>query len=149
MDMVGEDPLGFVTKEVGLLDQMIEICRLAIEANLSFDPHFRNFTVREGKVFYVDIFPPLIDDYFKLFSLLGNPELNRREWEHYALFHPKAVAQHFLADWLKVYNNEQVLEAVADRMKVLDLIAKIDRELIQTVIQIENQNHADPEFWLM
>ena len=101
MDMVGEDPLGFVTKEVGLLDQMIEICRLAIEANLSFDPHFRNFTVREGRVFYVDIFPPLIDDYFNLFSQLGRPELNRREWEHYALFHPKAVAQHFLADWLR------------------------------------------------
>ncbi len=147
MELAEQDPNQFIESNPALTDQMVAICKTAIKNNVSLDPHFRNFTVDEHqKVWYVDIFPPLLEDYIRLFE---NPSVQAKVQEHFDLFKPQAIAQHFLADWLKVFGVKQSLEPLANQMKQQGLIQSIDWEFIQSIIKIENANHAAPDFWLM
>ena len=149
MTLAQNDPLHFVKTNGQVIDQMLDICKLAIDQKLNLDPHFRNFTLdANGKVWFVDIFPPLVNGYIELFGSISETTRTRIQ-EHLALFFPDIIAQHFLADWFKVYKNKEIVEAIAKKMIEKKMINQINYEQINEIVRIENHNHNDNQFWLM
>ena len=128
--------------------QIVDICNNAISNDINFDPHIKNFTIKNGQIFYVDVFPPLNNAYIKILIKANSQNKNRIK-EQFNLFSPKLIANHFIADIQKSFpNKEQILEVFSQRFLEYGLLDKINKSLINNIIAIENQNHGDSHFSL-
>ena len=88
-----------------ILDQIFNILRRSIKNNLYFDPHPKNFTYQNSKVYYVDFCPPLIPEYIK-----KRVEYDRKHQniviKNFEYFSPKNLFFHFCGDFIDVFRKE-------------------------------------------
>ena len=136
---LSHDPMNFYKKNEQLFEDIINICQLAINSNLHLDPHIRNFTNYNGKIYYVDIFPPYGEEYLDLLTQL-NPHLKDKLTSLFSLFSPKMLPYHFLADFKKTFINEKkLLVIIEEKMKAMKIIDGHNPELIDWIINMEKE----------
>jgi len=137
-----------IIQDNNIVSQIIDICNNAISNDISFDPHIKNFTIKNGKIFYVDVFPPLNTSYINLL-IKANSQNEERIKEQFNLFSPKLIANHFIADIQKSFPNKvEISELFSKYLLEYGLLDKIDKSLINNIIAIENKNHSDSHFSL-
>ena len=117
-------------------NDIIRIVKIAKDYNLYFDPHIKNFTVYENKVWYVDIFPPYSEKYLEIL-LKSNPGQKEKIVENINIFSPKMLPYHFLADFLATFNNEKVTRSLADEMIRIGVFNKLDMGIVKKVMGID------------
>ena len=51
-----------------ILEEISKILDKCEKMTIDLDPHFKNFTLKNNRVFYVDLFPPMTNEYRRLFN---------------------------------------------------------------------------------
>ena len=120
---------------------MIDICAKAHDNKLFFDPHIRNFTLKQGQLFYVDTFPPYGTKYLDLL-ISYNPKFKNRIKEHFDLYAFNMIPHHFLSDFKKTFPNDSKLyNILVGMMYEKQLIVKLNKSTINDIISKENLNY--------
>ncbi len=119
-----------------IFDSIFDIIKLAIEKNICIDPHIKNFTIDNEEVYYVDVFPPHGEEYWKI--LLDSNEGREYEVsETLDLFKPNMLAHHFLADFHGTFNNMKLVEKLAKKMVEKNLIKSFDINTFNKILMLE------------
>lgn len=85
-----------------LLEQVLVILKQAKDANLSLDPHIKNFVIQDGIVSYVDFTPPWTPEYFDLRLSIASSEEKEILIPFFGCMAPDVLGCHFVADFLKM-----------------------------------------------
>jgi hypothetical protein len=131
-----------------ILKGVSEILNKCERKKIDLDPHFKNFTIKNNQIFYVDLFPPMTNDYKKLL-LNNNKNIKTYISEHFNMYSYKLIKHHFLADLKKTKNINQFFYFYSKKYFIDNkIIKKIDFKLIDKIILIEEKNLNNNNFTL-
>jgi len=137
IDELKIDPINYFKNNPSIFKDILLICKQAIDNKIYFDPHIKNFTILNSKIYYVDIFPPYSDEYEKLL-ILNNPGKENEIKKHFNLFKPNIIGSHFIADFKKSFLDEnKLLSYIIDLALELDIISVYNENLINQIIKQE------------
>lgn len=131
-----------------IFDGVINILNQCEKNKLDIDPHFKNFTMKKDKVYFVDIFPPLTKNYIRL---LTNYNLNIKSdiTNHISTWKFNIIKHHFLADLKKSkFINRKFYILAKKYFLSQNVLKKIDYSLINKIIRIEEKNLKSKKFTL-
>lgn len=137
------------TKQMNLiLSGIIKILNDCEKKKIEIDPHFKNFTIKNGKVYFVDLYPPMKNKFIKV--LVDNNKVIKNEiLKHLKTYKYKFIKHHFLADLKKSkYINRSFYFYSKKFFLENKVINKIDYELINNIIKIEEKNLNNKNFTL-
>ena len=110
-EYVGENILSFLEpekfeetiKNKQIIPFILDCLKKAQNADINFDPHPKNYVLREGILTYVDFTPPWYDDYYSL-RLGVATEVNEKSVleDFFDCFHPTNIGYHLAGDLLKM-----------------------------------------------
>ncbi len=148
IELMEKNPLSFFNSNISLFEEILNIIKTAKENGIFLDPHIKNFTVSNGDVFYVDIFPPYSKDYLKL--LLKSDLSNKKEIiKNMDLFSPKNLGNHFIADLKKTFKKEdELINLISNKVVQLGIMDNINKNHINEIINIEELRSNDEDFEL-
>lgn len=95
------DLIDLVKKHHDVLEEVVKNIKKAQEANLFIDPHIKNFTIDNNKLYYVDFSPPYSEAYNRMrleYALESERDIVR---ENLDAFSPCQLGYHFAGDLLK------------------------------------------------
>ena len=136
VELAGEDIEKYYDSNKPFFEDIIKIIKVARDKKLYFDPHIKNFTIHENKVWYVDIFPPYGEKYLEIL-LKSNPSQREKIVENHHIFSPEMLPYHFLADFLATFNNEKITKSLAEEMIKTDVFKKLDMKIIKKIMEID------------
>ena len=134
------------------LDDVIEQISLMLTQcavnKVSMDPHIKNFTILNGKIYYVDTFPPVSKEYVKLLSKY-NKKNKKHIIDHLNTWKPEQLRYHFLADIKKTKGlNSKLFKKSKDYFIKFRHIRKFDEERMNRIIKTEDTNTHRKDFTL-
>ena len=115
---------------------IIKIVKTAKDKNLYFDPHIKNFTIFNNRVWYVDVFPPYSKKYLEIL-LKSNPSQKEKLIENHNIFSPEMLPYHFLADFLATFNNEKITNYLAKDMMRIGMFNQLNMGIVMDVMEID------------
>jgi len=104
------------------ITKMLEIVKLAINNDIYFDPHPKNFVFDDNCIYYVDFFPPY-NDYIKhkRLSVAKTNEIQIIS-ENFQFFTKEFLIEHFCGDFLNIDQNaERIFESIYTLSKDMGL----------------------------
>ena len=136
IELAGNNIEEFYEHNKPIFYDALKIIKTAKENKLYLDPHIKNFTIYDTKIYYVDIFPPYCQKYLEVL-LKSNPDQRKRIMENYKIFSPKMIPHHFLADLLSVFNNEEIIKDLAEKMIEMNIIDYLDMDKVKKIMEID------------
>ena len=131
-----------------LFNQIEIILKNCIKNKIGLDPHIKNFTLLNDKVFYVDTFPPVSKEYINLLTK-HNLEYSKDIKSHLKNYKPEKLAYHFLADLKKTKEiNIYFYKVAKNRLLKKGFIRNFDVKKVNEIIKIENSNALKKGFSL-
>ena len=104
--------------------EMLKVVKIAIDNNLYFDPHPKNFVFNDkNKILYVDFFPPYTDNLRKKrLNIADNNELEIIDI-NYQFFTKEFLAEHFCGDFINIDKNcESIFSDIYLLAKELNMV---------------------------
>ena len=131
-----------------VLEQIIMILRKCVKNKIPLDPHIKNFTINDGIVYYVDTFPPVLDDYINLLTRYNSPNKSFI-LRHLNTFKYDKIMYHFLADLkkTKTLNNKIYMKSKSLFIK-RRFIRNFSLKKLNKIIEIEHNNSKRKQFTL-
>ena len=106
-----------------ILNQVLDILKLAQGGNLYFDPHIKNFVFNGSQVFYVDFTPPWGKGYFDLRLSVAQPFEREILEPFFDCMRPETLGYHFAADFMKMSRAYlSIIPELYERMKEKNLV---------------------------
>ena len=136
VELAGDSIKDYYNSNKGFFKDVLKILKIAKDNHIYFDPHIKNFTVFNNKVWYVDIFPPYGEKYLEIL-LKSNPSQKEKIIENHDIFSPKMLPYHFLADFLATFEDEEVTKSLAEEMVKMKFFDKIDMKIVRKVMEID------------
>ena len=131
-----------------ILYGVVEILNICEKKKIGIDPHFKNFTVKGKKIFFVDIYPPIRKEFISLL-VKYNKNVKSDIIKHLDTYNHKKIKQHFLADLKKTkYINKKFYKFAKEYFIVNNVVKKINHKLINQIIKIEEKNLNNKSFTL-
>lgn len=131
-----------------ILDGVSQILNFCEKNKIDIDPHFKNFTILNNKIYFVDIFPPLTKKYLTLL-IFYNQKIKKKIIQHINTWNYKTLKLHFLADLKKSKFINRIFYYYAKKYFIKEkLIQKIDYKKINKIISIEENNLKNKKFTL-
>lgn len=131
-----------------ILNGVILILNDCEKKRIDIDPHFKNFTIMNNKIYYVDMFPPLTRQYVKLL-IKYNQNIKYKIKNHLKTWNYKIIKQHFIADLKKSkFINRKFYFCTKKYFLKKKTIPYINYKLINKIIHIEEKNLKDKKFTL-
>jgi len=131
-----------------ILDGVITILNECEKNKIDIDPHFKNFTVKNNKIYFVDIFPPLTKAYISLLTKY-NKNIKKKIISHIGTWNHRIIKQHFIADLKKSkFINRKFYYYTKEYFLKKKIIKKINYKLINKIIKIEEKNLKNKMFTL-
>ena len=131
-----------------LLNQIESILKNCRKNKVGLDPHIKNFTLLDDKVFYVDTFPPVSKEYINLL-IRHNKEFKKEIKLHLKNYKPNKLFYHFLADLKKTKElNKNFYKIAKDNFIKKRYIRNFDMEKVNEIIKIEKSNISKTGFTL-
>ena len=131
-----------------ILGQITKILRKCVKHKIALDPHIKNFTINDGTIYYVDTFPPILDDYI---NLLTHHNYANKKFilRHLNTFKYNNIMYHFLADIKKTnsLNNKIYLKSKSLFIRK-KFIRNFSLKKLNKIIEIENNNSTREQFTL-
>ncbi len=124
-----------------IFNDVLNIIKIAKDNNIYFDPHIKNFTIYDNKVWYVDIFPPYSEKYLEIL-LKSNPSQKEKIIENHNIFSPKMLPYHFLADFLATFDNEKVLKSLAKEMIKIGISDRLRMDIVRKIMEIDRSRKS-------
>ena len=95
------EELSRLLHDEGLVSQVFGVIQKAQKANLSLDPHIKNFVLNNGEAHYVDFTPPYLPEYNQM--VIDNTPEEHKELvtRNLDAFLPGSLGYHFAGDLLK------------------------------------------------
>lgn len=125
--------------------QILNFCE---KNKINIDPHFKNFTILNNNVYFVDIFPPLTKKYIQLLTHF-NKKIKNKIIKHLNTWNYQLIKQHFIADLKKSKFINRNFYLFAKKYFVKNkLIKKISYKKINRIIAIEESNLKNNKFTL-
>ena len=123
-----------------IIDQITIILRKCVDRKVSLDPHIKNFTLKNGTVYYVDTFPPVFDEYIKIL-VQYNPKNKKNIIKHIKTWSPNKIMYHFLADLKKTKNlNKNMYLRSKKKFIKKGYIKRFSINKVNEIIKIEGDN---------
>ena len=123
-----------------ILYQISKILETCVSNKVDLDPHIKNFTIKNNIVYYVDTFPPVIDDYIKLLTKY-NVKNKKNIKKHLNTWKYNMLMYHFLAD---IKKTKSLNPKIYIKSKTLFLKKRFIRNFslkkVNNIIEIENSN---------
>ncbi len=131
-----------------VLNQIIKILRKCVKHKIALDPHIKNFTINKGIIYYVDTFPPVLDDYINLLTKYNYPN-KTLILRHLNTFKYNKIMYHFLADIkkTKTLNRKIYIKAKSLFIKK-SFIRNFSLKKINEIIKIEHNSSKRKQFTL-
>ena len=115
---------------------------------IGIDPHFKNFTLKKKKIYFVDIYPPIRKEFISLL-VKHNKKIKFHILKHLENYKHNKIKQHFLADLKKTnYINKNFYKYAVEYFIVNNVVSKINYKLINQIIKIEERNLNNKLFTL-
>ena len=131
-----------------ILDGVILILNNCEKKKINIDPHFKNFTIMNDKIYYVDMFPPPTRQYINLL-IKYNKSIQYKIKKHLKTYSYKIIKQHFIADLKKSkFINRKFYFYTKKYFLKKKTIPYINYKLINKIIYIEEKNLKDKKFTL-
>jgi len=147
MDILKEDNLSHSFMK-DLHDQIEDILKKCRKYKIGLDPHIKNFTYIDNKVFYVDTFPPVSREYISLLTKY-NSDFSKEIKLHLKNYMPEKLAYHFLADLKKTKELNKDFFKIAKKSLIQNrFIRRFDIQKVNEIIKIEKANLTKKEFSL-
>ena len=133
-DNISSDFMDNVIEQIG---EMLHKCKLK---EVGMDPHIKNFTYKKDKVFYVDTFPPVTEEYIELLTKY-NKENKENIKKHLDTWKPDRLMYHFLADIKKTNDlNKKFFNKCKSFFIKKKYIKNFDMKEVDKIIEIEEKN---------
>lgn len=82
--------------------EILDVIKSAINADLYFDPHPKNFVFEDSRIYYVDFFPPYCSELLnKRLEIAKSSEVDLIR-ENYSFFTKDYLTEHFCGDFLNI-----------------------------------------------
>ena len=131
-----------------ILKGIVEILNICEKKKIGMDPHFKNFTLKKKKIYFVDIYPPIRKDFISLL-IKHNKKIKFRILKHLENYNHNKIKQHFLADLKKTsYINKNFYKYAVEYFMVNNVVSKINYKLINQIIKTEESNLNNKLFTL-
>ena len=131
-----------------ILEEISKILDKCEKMTIDLDPHFKNFTLKNNRVFYVDLFPPMTNEYRRLLIQI-NPNIKNLISKHLDTYKYNLIKHHFLADLKKTKNINKDFYFYSKKFFIVKgILNKINYKLINKIIKIENKNLNSKDFTL-
>ena len=131
-----------------ILFGITKILNSCVAKRIDIDPHFKNFTIKNRNVYFVDLYPPMNKKFIKIL-LKSNKKIKKQIKDHLNNYNYKKIKHHFLADLKKTKNiNRQFYFYSKKYFLEKKILKKIDYKLINKIIKIEERNLNDKRFTL-
>lgn len=131
-----------------ILNGVVKILNCCVKKKIDIDPHFKNFTIKNKKVFFVDLYPPM-NKKFKNILINSNKKIKNEISNHLKTYGYKYIKHHFLADLKKSkYINRKFYFYSKKFFLENKVISKINYKLIDSIINIEEKNLKNKKFTL-
>ena len=131
-----------------ILKGVTRILNLCEKKKIDIDPHFKNFTVKNNNVFFVDLYPPMNKKFINVL-LKYNKKVKEKIEKHLKTWSYKNIKHHFLADLKKSkYINRNFYYYSKKYFIENNIVKKIDYKLINNIILIEEKNLKNKNFTL-
>ena len=131
-----------------IIDQITIILRKCVDRKVSLDPHIKNFTLKNGVVYYVDTFPPVFNEYLNIL-IQYNPENKKNIIKHIKTWSPNRIMYHFLADLKKTKNlNKKIYLRSKKKFIQKGYIKRFSIDKVNEIIRIEGDNLKCKSFTL-
>jgi hypothetical protein len=115
---------------------------------IDIDPHFKNFTIKNNKVFFVDLYPPINNKFINILTNC-NKKIKNEISKHLKTYSYKYIKHHFLADLKKSkYINRKFYSYSKKFFLEKKIINEINYDLINSIIKIEEKNLKNKNFTL-
>ena len=125
--------------------QILNICE---RKKIDIDPHFKNFTIKNNNIFFVDLYPPMNKKFINIL-LRFNKKVKNKIKKHLETWSYKNIKHHFLADLKKSkYINRNFYYYSKKYFIDNNIVKKIDYKLINNIIRIEEGNLKNKNFTL-
>ncbi len=128
--------------------QISKILQKCSSCKVSMDPHIKNFTIKNGIIYYVDTFPPVSKEYIQI--LTNYNKINKKHIvAHLNTWKPDKLRYHFLADIKKTSNlNPNLYEKSKKYFIDKGFIRNFSNKKVNSIIKIENNNLFRESFTL-
>tara|TARA_B100000927_G_C16428326_1_gene454446 strand:+ start:635 stop:1306 length:672 start_codon:yes stop_codon:yes gene_type:complete len=131
-----------------ILDGISKILNICEEKKIDLDPHFKNFTIKNNKVYFVDLYPPMNNKFINIL-LNYNKNIKKNIKMHLTNYDYKKIKHHFLADLKKSkYINRKFYFYAKKYFLQKRIIKNINYKLINKIIKIEESNLKNKSFTL-
>lgn len=131
-----------------ILKQITDFLKMCETKKIGIDPHFKNFTILNQKIYFVDVYPPVTKNFTKLL-IKYNPSIKKQINDHLSNYAYNKVKHHFLADLKKTKNiNKKFYEYSKKYFVKNKILKKINYKLINKIIKIEDTNLNNRTFTL-
>lgn len=131
-----------------ILNGVILILNDCEKKKIDIDPHFKNFTIMNDKIYYVDMFPPLTKQYINLL-IKYNKNIKYKIKSHLKTWSYKILKQHFIADLKKSkFINRKFYFYTKKYFLKKKTIPCVNYKLINKIIYVEEKNLKDKKFTL-
>ena len=131
-----------------LLNEISNILNICENTKIGIDPHFKNFTILKNKIYFVDFYPPVTRSFTSLL-IKYNPKIKKQISLHLECYAYDKIKHHFLADLKKSKNINKKFYSFAKNFFIKKkILNKINYNLINNIIKIENNNLNNKDFTL-
>lgn len=111
--------------KTNIFQQILEILKSVQISKIDFDPHPKNYVLRDGKLSYVDFTPPWLPEYYELRIEKANSNEIDILNDFFSCMHYKEMGYHLAGDLIKIdKNNVSHLPLIYEEMKKIKLIDK-------------------------
>jgi hypothetical protein len=131
-----------------ILEGVTKIINACVKKKIDIDPHFKNFTVKNNSIYFVDLYPPMNKKFIKIL-LNYNKNIKDKITNHLKTYSYKNIKHHFLADLKKSkYINRKFYFYSKKFFLKNGVLKKINYKKINNIIKIEENNLKNKNFTL-
>jgi len=106
-------------------EQLLAVLKIAQKSKIYFDPHPKNFVIKENILTYVDFTPPWIEPYFNIRILKADNDEKNILTDFFKCMHWNELGFHLAGDLLKIDNkNSENLIYIYNQLLDYKLIPK-------------------------
>ncbi len=102
LEMMDSDKLESTVIETDIFYQIIEILKSVKFSKIDFDPHPKNYVIKNGRLSYVDLTPPWLPEYYELRLKYANQDEKKVLEDFFGCMHYEEMGFHLAGDLVKI-----------------------------------------------